>query len=85
MSQNIEHRIGMVLLTTLVELRVVAGRCRLSKADANSHAMLMRRSCRAVPWPWKVALRTAWSWLARHGMCESNTATLCKSNGNDTI
>jgi hypothetical protein len=22
---------------------------------------------------------------ARHGMCESNTAALCKSNGKDTI
>jgi hypothetical protein len=22
---------------------------------------------------------------ARHGMCESNTVTLCKSNGKDTI
>jgi hypothetical protein len=39
-------------------------------------------SC-AVPWPWEVAFKTAWSehgsgaaWVWR-GMCESNTAALC--------
>ena len=62
------------LMTTFMELRVVAGRSR-----------------RVVPWPWEVAFRTAWSEHGRgaawawHGVCESNTATLCKSNGKDTI
>jgi hypothetical protein len=60
--------------------------CRLWTADANSHM-----PCRAVPWPWEVAFRTAWLW---HGMgaarswqdmCESNTAALCKSNEKDRI
>jgi hypothetical protein len=38
-----------------------------------------------VPWPWEVAFRTAWSCHCRgkarewHGMCESNTAALCKT------
>jgi hypothetical protein len=60
--------------------------CRLWTADANSHI-----PCRPVPWPWEVAFRTARSWhgigtaRARHGMCESDTAALCKSNGKDTI
>jgi hypothetical protein len=60
--------------------------CRLWTADANSH---MPCPCRAVPWPSEVAFRTAWSchgtgasW-AHYGMCESNTAALCKSNGKD--
>ena len=55
---------------------------RLSTADVNSHmpchAIPMPRPCRAVPWTWEVAFRTAWSehgggavW-AWHGMCESN-------------
>jgi hypothetical protein len=44
-----------------------------------------------LPWPWEVAFRKAYSshgrgtaW-ERHGMCESNTAALCKSNGKCTI
>jgi hypothetical protein len=55
------------------------------------HDMPMPPPCRTVPWPWEVAFRTAWSWhgtgaaWARNEMCESNTATLCKSNGKDTI
>jgi hypothetical protein len=35
---------------------------------------------RAVPWPWEErhGQSRAWEW---HGKCESDTATLCKSNG----
>jgi hypothetical protein len=63
--------------------------CRLWTADTNSH-MPYQGHATLKPWFWEVAFRTAWSrhctgavW-ARHGMCESNTASLCKSNGKDT-
>jgi hypothetical protein len=36
--------------------------CHLWTADANSH---MPCPCCAVPWPWEVVFRRAWSW---HGM-----------------
>jgi hypothetical protein len=86
-------RIGMLLITIFVEIRVIAGRSRTRAGRLHAvsgqpmlihtrHAMPVPRPCRAVPWPWEVAFRTAWSW---HGMCESNTAELCKSNGKDTI
>ena len=37
---------------------------------------------RAVLWPWKErhGRSMAWAW---HGKCESDTATLCQSNGKD--
>ena len=64
---------------------------RLLKANSHITCVSMPRPCRAMPWPWEIAFRTAWSehgrgatW-ARHGMCEWNTAALCKSNGKDTI
>jgi hypothetical protein len=89
-------------VTTFVELRVVAGRSqtRAGRPHAVSgrpmlihtyHAVPMPLSCRAVPWPWEVAFRTAWSWhgmgtaRARHGICESNMAALCMSNGKDNL
>jgi hypothetical protein len=89
---------SLLLLTTFVELRVVAGRSRTRAGRPHAvssrpmlihtyHTVPMPHPCRAVPWPWEVAFRTAWSWhgtgtvRARHGMCESNTAVLCKSNG----
>ena len=91
-----------ILMTTFVELRVVAGRSRnwAGRPQAVSrrpmlihtcHAEPMPPSCCAVPWPWEVAFRTAWSEHGRgaawawYGMCESNTSTLCKWNGKDTI
>jgi hypothetical protein len=53
--------------------RVVAGksRTRAGRPHAVSgrpmlihtcHAMPMPRPCRALSWPWEVAVRTAWSW-----------------------
>jgi hypothetical protein len=80
----------MLLITTFVELRVVAGRNRTwaGRPHAASgrpmlihtcHAMFMQRCA--------VALRKSLSERrgrgmarARHGMYESNTAALCKSN-----
>jgi hypothetical protein len=67
--------------------------CRLWTADANSYIPC---STHFAPMPrcvvaWEVAFITACSWQwhgkvrARHDMCESNTATLGKSNGKDTI
>jgi hypothetical protein len=69
----------MLLITTFVEIRVVAGR---SRTLAGSPQAVSRRPCCAV------ALRrtarsehgmgAAWAW---HDKCESDTAALCKSNG----
>jgi len=71
----------MLLITIFVELRVVAGR---SRTQLGSPQAVYRRPCCAV------ALRrsawsehdtgAAWAW---HDKCESDTATLCKSNGKD--
>jgi hypothetical protein len=63
----------MLLTTTFVELRVVAGKSRTRAVRPHAvsgrpmlihtfHAMSMPRTCRAVPWPWEVTFRTAWSW-----------------------
>jgi hypothetical protein len=55
------------------------------------HALTMPRSWRAVPWPWEVFFRMTWSWhgtgtaWTRNGMCETNTAALCKLNGKDNL
>jgi hypothetical protein len=88
----------MLLITNFVELLVVAGRSR--KRAGRPHAVsgrpmlihnAMLRPCRA-----HAALRRGLEKSvserhgrgmarARHGMCESNTAALCKSNGKDTI
>jgi hypothetical protein len=75
----------MLLITIFVELRVVAGRSRM---QAGSPRAVSRRPCCAV-----ALRRTAWSehdkgaaWAwAWHDKCESDTATLCKSNGKDTF
>jgi hypothetical protein len=75
-----------------VEIRVVAGRgwTRVGRPHTvygrpilihTYHATPMPRPCRAVQWTLEVAFRTA---RARHGMFESNTAALCKANGEDT-
>jgi hypothetical protein len=66
------------------------------KLASREYAVNMPSPCRShhamnLPWPWEVAFRKAYSWHGRgtawerHGMCESNTAALCKSNGKDTI
>jgi hypothetical protein len=82
---------SLLLVTAFVEIRVVAGRSR--KWIGHSYAVSGRPMLiqtylavpmpllsRAVPWPWDVFFRTAWSWHGRgkawkrHGICESNTA-----------
>jgi hypothetical protein len=85
----------MLLITTFVELCLVDGRNRtragrpqgrIWTADTNSHTpchahaalcrslekSLSERYCRCIA-------------RARHGMCESITAILCKSNGKDKL
>jgi hypothetical protein len=55
---------------------------RLWTVDANSHMPCHAHAALAV------AVRSRFHngmVRARHGMCESNTAALCKSNGEDTI
>jgi hypothetical protein len=93
---------SLLLVTIFVEIRVVAERRRTWAGNPHAvsgqpmlihtyHAVPMPLPCCAVPWPWELAFRTAWSWqgvrtaMARRGMCESNTAALCKSNRKDTI
>jgi hypothetical protein len=90
----------MLLITNFVELRVVAGRSRTREGRPHAvsgrpmvihtcHAMLCL--CRAHAALCR-GLETSLSERhgrgmarARHVMCESNTAALCKSNGKDTI
>jgi len=64
----------MLLITTFVELGVVAGRSQMrsGRPQANS-----QRPCYAM-----ALRRTAWAW---HGKCESGMVALCKSNGKDTF
>jgi hypothetical protein len=80
--------IGMLLVTTFVELRVVAGRSRTRAGRPiiiyTYHAVSLPLPCRAVPWPWEVAFGTAWSWHGmaweRHGpgmVCVNQTRPLC--------
>jgi len=64
----------MLLTTTFVVLRVVAGRGR---TWAGSPQAVSQRTYCAV-----ALRRTAW---LEHGKCESDAATLCKSNGKDTF
>jgi hypothetical protein len=82
-----------MLLITFVELRVVTGRSRtragrphaVCTADANSHMPCHAHAALCRGFEESLSERhgrdTAW---ARHGMCESNTVALCKSNGKDT-
>jgi hypothetical protein len=66
--------------------------CRLWTADANSdkpchapcsaHAALCRGIKKSLSDWHGLGMSTAW---ARHGIYDSNTAALCKSNGKDTI
>jgi hypothetical protein len=70
------QRIGVLLITTFVELSVVAGRSRTRAGRPHVvswrpmlihtyHTMSMPRPYHAVPWPWEVAFRRAWSWHGR--------------------
>jgi hypothetical protein len=85
----------MLLITTFVKLRVVPerSRTRAGRPHAVSGRQMLIRICHAhaAPMPrCAMALRSRFqngmvvAW-ARHGMCESNTAVLCKSSGKDTI
>jgi hypothetical protein len=80
-----------LLITNFVELRVVAGRSRTRPGRPHAvsvwpkpitHAMPC--PCRAVPWPWEFDFKTVWSWYGMGAACETNTTSLCKSNGKDT-
>jgi hypothetical protein len=85
----------MLLITTFLELRVVAGRSRklLGRQHAVSGRPMLIHTYYAVllPLPFRGLERSLSERnirgmaRERHGMCESNTASLCKSNGKDTI
>jgi hypothetical protein len=79
----------MLLITTFVELRVVAerSRTRAGRPHAVSGRPMLIHTCHA-----HIALRRGLEKShserhgrgmarTRHGMCESNMAALCKSNG----
>jgi len=73
----------MLLITIFVELHVVA---RSGRTRAGSPQAASRRPCCAVALrrtAWSVhGMGAAWAW---HSKFESDTATLCKSNGKDTF
>jgi hypothetical protein len=77
----------MLLITTFVELRVVAGRSRRLAGRPHAASGWPMQIHNAMPCHAHAALcrgleKSLSEW---HGMCESNTAALCKSNGKDTI
>jgi hypothetical protein len=71
---------SLLLVTTFMELRVVAGRSRtwVGRPHAVSGRPMLIHTY-AVPMPRCAVARE------RHDMCESNMAALCKSNGKDEI
>jgi hypothetical protein len=80
---------GMLLVTTFVELRVVAGRnrTRAGRPNAVSGRRMLIHICLAMPCLEKSLSERHDRGMARarHGLCESNTAALCKSHGENTI
>jgi hypothetical protein len=84
---SLQSDIGMLLIINFLELGVVAARV-ISWQAANTpstchhHAMALRG---------RLQKGTLVAWQGngmageRHGMCESNTVALCKSNGKDTL
>jgi hypothetical protein len=67
---------SLLLVTTFVDLRVIAGRSRKQAGRPHAvsgrqllihtyHAVPMPLSCRAVPWSWEAAFRTTRSWHCR--------------------
>ena len=69
-------------MTTVMELLVVAGRSRtwVGRPQAFSRWPILIHTYHAAPLPCcalekSLGRSTAWAW---HGMCESNTAALCK-------
>jgi hypothetical protein len=78
----------MLLITTFVELRVVAGRSRTraGRPHAISGRPMLIHTYHAHGLEKSLSERHGRGTArARHGMCESNTTALCKSNGKDTI
>jgi hypothetical protein len=80
----------MLLITTFVELRVVSGRSRTR--EGRPHAVtgwpMIIHTCHAMPcraMPWSLERHGHGMARARCGMCETNTAALCKSNRKYTI
>jgi hypothetical protein len=81
----------MLPITIFVEIRVVAGRrrTRAGRPHAVSGRSMLIHTCHAtlchglekllLEWH---GTGEVWAW---YGMCESNTAALCKSNGKDPI
>jgi hypothetical protein len=60
--------------------------CRLWTADTNSHMSCLAHAALCRGLDKSLSSRHGRGMApARHGMCESNTATLCKSNGKDTV
>jgi hypothetical protein len=83
----------MLLTTTFVELNAVAGKnlTRAGRPHAVSGRPMLIYTCHAHAALCR-GLEKSLSERhgrgrarARHGMCESNTAALCQSNGIDTI
>jgi hypothetical protein len=85
----------MLLITNFLELRMVAGISRTLAGGQHAvsgrpmlihtyHAVPMPRPCHGLE---RSLSKRHIRGMAgeRHGMCESNTAALCKSNGKDTI
>jgi hypothetical protein len=54
-----ESEIDMLLITTFVELRVVAGRSRTRVGNPQA---VSRRTCCAVPWPWEERHGRSMAW-----------------------
>jgi hypothetical protein len=92
--RNASPTVGMLLMITFVELRVVAGRSRtwagrphavsgrpmqIHRCPCRAHATLYRGLEKSLAEPYGRGMARA-----RHGMCESNTAALCKSNRKNT-
>jgi len=81
---NTSQKAAAFYLTNFVNVRLVAGRSQTGagRSQAVSRQPALIDTCHAVPLPCcALALRsrfqngTVW---ARHGMCETNTAALCK-------
>jgi hypothetical protein len=88
----------MLLIISSVELRVVAGRSRTpaGRPPAVSERSMLIHTCHACSFRAHAALchglekslserHGRGMARARHGMCDSNTAPLCKTNGKDII
>jgi hypothetical protein len=87
------HAVPLPFSNSAVKVRVVAGRSR--KRAGRPHAVsgrpMLIHTCHAHAALYRgleksISKRHGRGMArARHGMCKSNTAALCKSNGKDTI